>query len=78
MVGQLGPKHVGVDILKHKCDSDELCSSVGSHCNNTRDILYMHNILVARKCSLHCVQRESGAHPTSYLVGSGASSLDTK
>jgi hypothetical protein len=78
MVGQLRPKHVGVEVLKYKCDSNELCSSVGSHCNNTRHIMCMYNILVARKCSLHCVQRESGAHRTSYLVGSGASSSDTK
>jgi hypothetical protein len=78
MVGQLGPKHVGVDVLKHKCDCNELCLSVGSHCYNTRDILYMYNILVARKCSLHRVQREFGAHPASYLVGNVALSLDIK
>jgi hypothetical protein len=78
MVGQLGPKHVEADVLKHKCDSNELCSPVGPHCNNTRDILYMYNILVARKYSLHCVQRESGVQPISYLVGSGASSSDIK
>lgn len=78
MVGLLGPKHVGVDVLKHKYDSNELCSSVGPHCKNTRDILCMYNILVAQKCSLHCVHRVFGAHPVSYLVGSGPSSSDIK
>ena len=31
MMGRWGPKHVTVDVLKHYCDSDELCAFVGLH-----------------------------------------------
>ena len=27
-------KHVAADVLKHYCDSDELCAIVGLHCGN--------------------------------------------
>jgi hypothetical protein len=33
MMGQWGPKHAGVDILKHCCNSDKSCAYVGLHCN---------------------------------------------
>ena len=29
-----GPKCVGVDILKHDCNSNEVCAFVGLHCKN--------------------------------------------
>lgn len=77
MMGQLGLKHVEVDVLKHKCDSNELYSFVASHCNNTIDILYMHNVLVERKVFLLYPER-IWDHPALYLVGSGASSSDIK
>jgi len=34
MIGQWGLKHVGVDILKHYCDSDKFCLFVGLLCGN--------------------------------------------
>ena len=34
MMGQSGPKHVGVDILKYYWNSNAVCGFVGLHCNN--------------------------------------------
>ena len=31
MMGQQGLKHIGVDVLKHYCNSNELCAFVGLH-----------------------------------------------
>jgi len=28
------PKHVKVDVLKHYCNSNEVCALVGLHCTN--------------------------------------------
>jgi len=34
MTGQWGQKHVGVDVLKHYCNSNEVRAFVGLHCND--------------------------------------------
>ena len=34
MMGQWGQKHVGVDILKHYCDSNEMYAFVSLQSNN--------------------------------------------
>lgn len=34
MMAQWGQKHVGVDVLKHYCDSNKLCLFIDLHCNN--------------------------------------------
>jgi hypothetical protein len=31
MMGQWGSKHVAVDVLKHYCDSNDVCAFVGWH-----------------------------------------------
>lgn len=34
MMGHWATKYVAADVLKHECDSDELCAFVGFHCGN--------------------------------------------
>ena len=34
MIGQCPPKYVGVHVLQHCCDSDEMRAFVGLHCNS--------------------------------------------
>lgn len=48
---QCGPKHVGIFVLWHYCDTDELCAFVGVHCGN-----YICKIcyLLGPSCDLHC------------------------
>ena len=41
MMGQWGPKHVGVDVLKHYCNCTEVWAFVGLHCN---DWIIMHEM----------------------------------
>jgi hypothetical protein len=51
-------------------DAEFLCGKAAVFGDKIKDILYMHNRLVARNFSLlHCVERESGDHPVSYLMG---------
>ena len=42
MMDQEGPKHVGVDLLKHYCNSNEVCAFVAGHCKiNMNKLLKM-------------------------------------
>jgi hypothetical protein len=34
MMGQVGQKHVGVDVLKYYCGAKELCAFIGLCSNN--------------------------------------------
>jgi len=61
MMGQWGPKHVGVDVLKHYCNSNEMCAFVGLHPNTlmlldeyklrSSSLCYFANLLLLRDLS---------------------------
>jgi hypothetical protein len=71
MMGQWGLKHVGVDVLKHYCDSDELCAFVGLLLGNWHtDFTFEVEFLLLRTVPLlQLVDKYVKAALKAYYVG---------
>jgi len=57
MMDQWSPKHVGIDVLKHYCDFNEVCAFVGLHCSNWIITHGMQNVKLRKDSAvLRCLK----------------------